>query len=173
MSEAFFALAGALIGVLGTLGTEFMRARRDEHRTKLVALQLASFEFLGAIAQMRMIIYNLHQDPSNEKIIDRMFDAHMQARASFERLRLTSSSVKVQEAGRYILRYAFGLLRLVQGKDRRSDELDKHPAELISEWHEALLVEIRRELGVTHPDRIFADRRDWISFPGFKRDLEI
>jgi hypothetical protein len=52
-----------------------------------------------------------------------MREAHDQARAQYERLRLTTSSLRAQEDARYALRYAYGLLRLLDGDSPREDEV--------------------------------------------------
>ncbi|MFI5953740.1 hypothetical protein [Cryptosporangium sp. NPDC051539] len=121
---------------------------------------------------MRHLTYELHRDLSNDDLISRNLEVHMQARAAYEQLRLTSNSAKTQEAGRYVLRYAYGLLRLVLGRTLREDELDRHPIELLADWHLRLLVEVRREMGSTQPEAVFGEPREWMTFPGFKTSAD-
>lgn len=168
MSEAIFALAGTALGIIGTLAVDLIGYQREAHSLKKSALRAACVEFMAAIEQLRHLAYELHRDLSDEDLRSRTLETHMQARAAYERLRLTASSVRTQEAGRYVLRYAYGLLRLVHGRDRREDEQDKHPIQLLAEWHTVLLTEVRRELGFEDAESLYVEPREWMTFPGFK-----
>jgi hypothetical protein len=59
-----------------------------------------------------------------------------EARAHFERLRLTAASLDVQTSGRCVLRYAYGLLRQAEGKPPREDELERGPLRML---HDSLI----------------------------------
>lgn len=167
MLAASFALAGTLLGIIGALAIDFARSRRDARAQQSSALRAACVEFLGTIEQMRHLTYELNREPSDTDLRNRILDTHMRARSAYEQLRLSSYSAKTQEAGRYVLRYAYGILRLAYGRDLRDDERDKHPIQLLGEWQAALLVEVRRELGYKDVSSVFAEPREWMTFPGF------
>ncbi|MEV8563425.1 hypothetical protein AB0478_45025 [Streptomyces sp. NPDC051917] len=53
MREAFFALAGTALGVLGTLVTDVWRARRDDLRERRQRPRDACIDFTVALVRMR------------------------------------------------------------------------------------------------------------------------
>jgi hypothetical protein len=56
MTAAIFALAGTVLGVLGTLAVELFHARTENLQSRRAALRLACADFTTAVALMR----NLH-----------------------------------------------------------------------------------------------------------------
>ena len=63
MAAAIFALAGALIGVFGTLAVELARARTEDIRTRREAVRLACADFSAAVALIRTLIGELKAKP--------------------------------------------------------------------------------------------------------------
>ncbi|GIF45788.1 hypothetical protein DFJ67_5223 [Asanoa ferruginea] len=172
MSEAWFALAGALIGLLGSLGTDLLRGRREDRKHQEAQLRSTFAEYAAAIAEIKAVAFEVSRTPEDELLRSRIYDSHMTARSILERLRLTSASMGVQEAARYALRYAYGLLRLAQGREPRPDEQDRHPVQLLDQWFTTLLIEMRKDLGLRHPDRVFPERAEWVVFPQAERSGE-
>lgn len=63
MAAAFFALGGALIGVVGTLLTALVGGRREERRTRTDTLRQACTEFLTEVSRLRDLSHELHVEP--------------------------------------------------------------------------------------------------------------
>jgi hypothetical protein len=91
-----------------------------------------------------------------------MRSAHADARVHYERLRLTSASRDVQEVGRQVIRYAFGLLRQAEGLPPRDDEAQRGPLMLLHESLLALYASVRREIGVPHADDLYVEPEEWM-----------
>jgi hypothetical protein len=122
MISAIFALAGTLIGLLGTVAVELFRGRTDDTRSRRDALRLACADFTADVARMKNLSIELMNDPADKAILNAMRESHREARVHYERLRLITASQSAQEAGRYLVRYAYGLLRQAEGKTPREDE---------------------------------------------------
>ena len=170
MTAAIFALAGALIGVLGTLAVELARSRAEDARSHREALRLACADFTAAVARMVNLAIQL-KDPDSAHI-DKMREAHVEARVNYERLRLISGSRDVQEAGRHVLRYKFGLLRRAEGKSPRYDELERSPRILLQDWLLRLYVEVRKEIGVPRPQDVYREPDEWLEPQHFASPVE-
>jgi hypothetical protein len=164
MTAAIFALAGTLVGVLGTLSIELARNRAEDIRSRREALKLASADFTSTVARITNLALN-SRDPDVTRI-NLMYEAHREARICYERLRLIAKSREVQEAGRHVLRYAFGLLREAEGLPRRQDELERGPRLLLNDWLMNFYVEVRREIGIPHPDNIYREPETWLGRSG-------
>jgi hypothetical protein len=160
MTAAIFALLGTLVGVLGTLTVELTRSRTENIRFRREAIRLASADFTAAVTR----IINLVLEFSNPDItrIDSIYEAHREARACYERLRFMATSNEVQEAGRYVIRYAYGLLREAQNLPRRDDELERGPRLLLNDWLITFYVEVRRELGIPRPENVYREPDHWL-----------
>jgi hypothetical protein len=160
MTAAIFALAGTLIGVLGTLAVELARQRTEDKRSHREAIRLACADFTAAVALMVNLAVQ-SKDPDSTQI-DKMREAHLETRVGYERLRLISGSRDVQEAGRYVLRYAFGLLRRAEGKPPRYDELEQSPRMMLQDWLMKLYIAVRQEIGVPHPQDVYREPDEWL-----------
>ena len=84
----------------------------------------------------------------------------------YERLRLTAASGDAQKAARYVLRYAYGLLRQIEGKLPRDDEKERGPLMMRQHSLTTLVAEVRREIGVPHADDVYREPDEWM-----ERDL--
>jgi hypothetical protein len=160
MTAAIFALVGTLVGVLGTLAVELARSRAENMRVRHENLRQASAEFTAAVARIINLVLEF-KDPDIPRI-DLMYEAHREARVCYERLRLISTSREVQEAGRYVIRYAYGLLREAQTLPRREDELERGPRLLLNDWLMKFYIEIRREIGIPQPENIYREPDSWL-----------
>lgn len=145
---------------MGTLAVELARSRATDKRSHREALRLACADFTAAVARMVNLAIEL-KDPDSTHI-NKMHEAHLETRVCYERLRLISGSRDVQEAGRYVLRYTFGLLRRAEGKQPRHDELERGPRMLLQDWLMRLYVEIRKEIGVPHPQEVYREPDEWL-----------
>ncbi len=56
MIVAIFALAGTVLGVLGTLAIELTRTRADNIRARREALRLTCTDFISAVARTRNLL---------------------------------------------------------------------------------------------------------------------
>lgn len=153
--EAFFALAGTALGILGTLVTDVRRARRDDLRERRQRLRDA-FDFTVALVRMRQAHWGRGYDDDTRRAA--MRDAHDEARTQYERLRLITSSLRVQEEARYALRYAYGLLRQLDGNAPREDEVEPSALDQIEDRLVRLFTEVRRELGVPRSHHVLSER---------------
>jgi hypothetical protein len=162
MSEAVFALAGALVGVLGTLGTEFLRARRDERRLRTEVVQRAAADFVSLISDVVQISLDMGENPNDDALLSKASDANRAMRAQYERLRLVASRCQTQEAARHMIRYAYGIQRMALGRPPREDEHDREPLALVADWMVTFCIEVRKETGVSEPENVYREPSDWI-----------
>ena len=169
MTAAIFALIGALLGVLGTLATEFSRARTEDSRSRRETLRLTCADFTSAVTRMRGLARQVKEQSENPVPRAMLREVTLDARVYYERLRLTSTSRDVQKAGRYALRYAYGIARRAEGMPPRDDELERDPILLTHDWLLELYAVVRRELGVPNPNGIFREPEEWLGWT----DLEL
>jgi hypothetical protein len=164
MTLAIFALVGTLVGVLGTLATQLIGARTENLRSRRDNLRLTCADFASAIARIKELACEVMEQraDSDPDAWNSIRAAHLEARVHYERLRLVSSSMEVQESGRYALRYAYGLIQQAAGDALRKDELERGPLGLLHESLLELYAAVRRELGITQPDEIFREPDEWL-----------
>lgn len=168
MTAAIFALIGTALGILGTLTVELVRARTVNVSSRREALRLACADFTASVARMRALaMESIHNRPDAD-LMSLMHEAHREARIHYERLRLTAVSQDVQEAGRYVLRYAYGLLRQMEGKPPRDDEREHGPIKMLHNSLITLYAAARRETGVPHADDVYREPDEWLGNPGPK-----
>lgn len=167
MTAAIFALVGTLIGVIGTLLTELVRNRVEDSRTRRENLRSACVDFTTAVARMTNLILALEEAPEDSKL-GPILDAHVEARACYERLRLTAASPDIQKAGHCVVRYAFGMLRQAQGRPPRDDERNHNPRMLLQDWLMVLYSEVRREIGVPRPGDLHREPDEWLAPVNFR-----
>ena len=91
-----------------------------------------------------------------------MHDAHREARVHYERLRLTAASPDVQRVARHVLRYAYGMLRQIEGKPPRADEQESGPLRMLHTSLMTLYAEVRREIGIPRPDDVYEEPDAWL-----------
>jgi hypothetical protein len=78
-------------------------------------------------------------------------------------LRLTATSLEVQKAGRYVLRYTFGVIRQAEGRPLRDDELEHGPMMLLQDWLMILYAEVRKEIGVSQAKNVYREPDEWLA----------
>jgi hypothetical protein len=168
VSEAVFALVGALLGVSGTLATEVVRARREDVRQTRRDLLTSCVDFTAAVMAVRQLAWTLCMSGSTERGQVELVEADSVMRTAFQRLRLVSGRLETQEAARYAVRYAHGLARLTRDQPLREDETETHPVVLLDDWLARLHVSVRRELGLPEADAVYRERPEWQNWPGMR-----
>jgi len=164
MIVAIFTLIGTALGVLGTVGAQLVGAHKQDIRSRREELRQACVDFAAALARLRelgilLIAPRADSDPQGWNSIR---ESHLAARTHYERLRLTSSSRDVQEAGRRALRYAFGIILQAGGKPPRDDERERGPLSLLNDSLIELYAAVRRELGLPRPDEVYREPDEWL-----------
>jgi hypothetical protein len=157
MTTALFALAGVVIGTVGTLLADALRDRRADRRDQRKALRATCADFTSAIARMKQAGFDLDVGGDPEQVRNRFDAAHSNARALYEALRLTSNSVTAQEAARLAIRYALGYWQVMSGFDPRPDEVDQGPLAELTKQMDVLYVAVRRELGIKDPESLYSE----------------
>jgi hypothetical protein len=166
VAAAIFALLGVLIGALSAFGVELVRARVENRRLRQDALRLACADFAATVSHMWNMALALKSKPADKKLAGTFHETFWEARMHYERLRLTTASGGVQKEARYVLRYAYGLLREREGLPRRDDEMEKGPFMMLQHSLLKLVGEVRREIGVPHSGDVFREPDEWM-----ERDL--
>jgi hypothetical protein len=163
MTAAIFALAGTLLGVLGTVMVEWVRARTENSHARYEAIRLACADLISTLARLKEHAFELISTPGDPALMSALRDAHAEARGHYERLRLTASSKEAQQAGRCAIRYAYGLIRQIEGKQPREDESERGPVWMMHQAVMDLCAAVRRETGVPKPDDMFREPDEWIA----------
>jgi hypothetical protein len=161
MTAAIFALVGTLLGISGTLLVEIRRGRAEATQSRREALRNTCADFTDAIIRVRELAIRWQQAPSDSSLRESTWKAHDETWTQYERLRLISASTDVQEAGRHLIRYTWGLMREAEGKTLREDEQADGPFALTYEWLQKFYIAARRELGVPQAEKVYAEPREW------------
>src|SRR5262249_40325842 len=156
--EALFALAGTTLGIGGTLLADLVRSRNDDRRDRRAQLRSVCVDFTSALVEIRQAYWGRAYGENQEARRAALQRAHDVARTGYERLRLSTSSLAVQEEARFALRYAYGLLRQFEGLPPRPDEIDTGPIDQLDDRLVRLYTAVRRELGTPDPERILSER---------------
>jgi hypothetical protein len=165
MSQAFFAIAGAIVGVLGTVLTELVGARHEGQRIWREALRSVCANLASEVSQLRDLSHQLRRDPHNPDLKRAAEQAHTRARGFQEQLRLTSKSVGTQEAGRWLMHCVYYQWRSTQGG--RGDFWEARKA--MDMWLTKLYVEARKELGLGASD-VYQDPEGGLPVPGVNKE---
>lgn len=167
MSAAWFALGGALIGVLGTVLTEFARGRRDDQKIWREELRSVCAEFVSALSNLQDLSHELRKSPENSEVQRAAQEAHSRLRGLQDRLRLTSKSVSTQEAARWLLHCGYYQWKSTQGG--KGDFWQAHND--IRTWLAKFYVAARGELGL-ESSPVYQDPPEGLPIPGGKRQTE-
>lgn len=162
MTAAIFALAGALIGVLGAFAIEWVRERNESLRLRQDKLRLTCADFTAAVTRMWNLAIELEAEPADAELKSSFYEAHRESRVHYERLRLTAASTAVQESARLVLRYAYGMLRKIEGKPLRDDELERGPLIMLQNSLITLVANVRHEIGVPHANDVYREPDEWM-----------
>jgi hypothetical protein len=143
------------------LASETATAERE--RSTAEALRLAAAELTATLANIDLLASGLKRsaDQDHRRTLEQLSSLQREARARYETLRLLGSR-ETQRAGRMALRHAWAMWRQAEtGDDPRSDEYRGDPP--WRRYHRellALLISIRRDLGLPDPDDVFAEPDD-------------
>lgn len=163
MSSALYALAGTVIGVLGTVLVDVVRGRREERGRSHEALRTVSADFTAQIARVRRYSFQVRAEPGNQGTWQMLETEFSEARASYERLLLTSESTVTQEASRRVVHFTYHMAyaaRVQQAETFRQCETE------MMNWSAKLYTEIRRELGLKNPANVYKDPPGGFPIPG-------
>jgi hypothetical protein len=169
---AIFALAGALIGVTGSVLVEHVRARADVYRRHGAALQEACAEFASALVHVRHLSLRVRDEGDPDREIEgRIRASYEEAWRAYVRIQLLSNSERMQHEARYAIRHAWGFSQeMTTGIDPRTDEYPSEaPGVRLTESLRRFYVEARRELGVKAPDAVALEPPDWDRHPSAAR----
>jgi hypothetical protein len=144
MSQALFALAGAFVGVLGTVLTALVSGRHEERRIWHETLRSIVASLTSEVSLLRDLSHQLHWDPEDPDLRRAAEQAHTRARSFQEQLRLTSRSTATQEAARWLVHCAYHQWKVTQGG--RGDFWEARRA--LDRWLTRLYIETRKELGL-------------------------
>jgi hypothetical protein len=167
MSEAWFALAGILIGVGGSVLIDSLRSRRDDRRVSRESLRLAASEFMARVALARRISLErshrrLNHASTTPDAGPNVALAFAEARAEYERFSLIAESIESLEAARYVLHYALWMSYAAEG---RRTGIHEASVELLS-WSLKFRVAVRKELGLRKPGNVYRDPMGGLPEPG-------
>jgi hypothetical protein len=84
MSQAIFALLGALIGAFGAVSSNLIVVRRADARSQRDALRTAATEFAAAISRIRHLSYQARPGVENTELDLKFQEAHTAARVEYE-----------------------------------------------------------------------------------------
>lgn len=161
MLAALFALAGALIGVLGTVLTELVRGRRDSEKFHQEELRSICAELATGVIRLQDISHELRRSPDDPQLQRTAEEVHSRAHAIQERLRLVSTSAATQEAGRWLVHCAYYQWRSALGGPGEFWEARKG----VHQWLSKLHIEARKELGLAGSP-IYNDPPEGLPIPG-------
>jgi len=154
MSQALFAIAGTIVGVLGTIvanvTTNFINAKRVEAKDWQDALRSVVTELTGEILNVRDLSHRLREDPEDRDLLLTIQRSFSKARTLRHTLRLISKSRATQEAGYQLIHYVYWVWRIARG-DGGDADFDAATAGTAI-WMTRLYVESRKELGLGESD---------------------
>lgn len=167
MSAAWFALGGALVGVLGTVLTDLARGRRDDRKLWREELRSICAEFVGEVAHLESLSHELRRSPDDSQFQRAAQEAQSRVRGLQDRLRLTSKSVSTQEAARWLVHCGYWQWRSTQGG--RGDFWQAQ--EDMRTWLAKFYVAARKELGL-ESSAVYQDPPEGLPIPDGKRPAE-
>lgn len=167
MTAAWFALGGALIGVLGTVLTDFAGSRRDDRKSWREELRSVCAEFVGEVAHLEDLSHELRRSPEDSEFQRAAQEAHSRVRGLHDRLRLTSRSAPTQEAARRLLHYGYYQWRSTQGGPGDFWQAQED----IRTWLAKFYVEARKELDLGSSP-VYEDPPEGFPVPGDNRQKE-
>jgi hypothetical protein len=161
MTAALFTLAGAIVGMLGTLATELVRGRRDDHKLWREEFRSTCANLASEVSRLRDISHELRKDSSDARLRRDAHEAHSQARALQEKLRLISKTVQTQEAGRQLIHHVYYQWRAAEGGGADFWQARRG----LDEWLTKFYVAARSELGLDG-STVYEDPPEKLPVPG-------
>jgi hypothetical protein len=164
-SEALFALAGAVIGVGGTLTTELVRAHIGRRQAARDVLLAACVDFSASMARMGNLSLAIKNDPDDSARHERMRIEYGEARVCYERLRLLLESQSAQEHARRALYHSMRRWRAAEGLESPDEGWGSgdQATSLLEDAVASLYIEVRRQLGLRQPGDLFREPQEWLS----------
>jgi hypothetical protein len=156
MTAALYALAGALIGVIGSAVADMIREKRELRRRNQEELRSICSDFTAQLARVRRYLFRLQSDPQNEELWELVDSAFTEARAHNERLLITAELMATQEAARHAIHFVYWMIQVTRLQSGGYDEC----REEFGRWLEKLYVSVRRELGLKNPMDVYLQRLD-------------
>lgn len=164
MPAALYALVGTVIGVLGAVLADTVRARRDTRRVSREALRVVCSDFTAQLTRARRNCQINHgpEGPLDQETWQQLQITFTEARTYYERMLITASSVAIQEAARNALHFTYWMWRLArtEGSGFRDAE-----AQALG-WSKKLYTEVRRELGIKDAGNVYEDPPGGLPKPG-------
>jgi hypothetical protein len=159
---ALYALAGTVIGILGTVLADAIRERRQERLQSQEALRTACSDFMAQVARVRRYSLTLRLEPQNQETWLLTRGAFTEARAHYERLLITADSLATQEAARHVIHFVYWMSRAAHGDITGFAECHDE----LRDWTAKPYAEVRRELRLRHPDAVYKDPPGSFNAPG-------
>jgi hypothetical protein len=169
MNAGIFALAGAVLGIAGTLLADMLRFKKGDARERRETLRRACEDLTTALIRMRQVYLDHYANPAASTWRTPMWEAHNDARLYCERLKLTAGSENVQLEARYAMRYGYGLWRQLNGEAPRADERDAAPIRQLDVRLTNLYVAVRKELGMPNPSAVLSEPDFFETLPVVER----
>lgn len=168
MTEALFTLAGAIVGMLGSFVTELVRGRRDDRKLWREELRATCAALASEISRLRDLSHELRASPHDATVRRDAQETHARARALLEKLRLTSTSVQTQEAGRQMIHHVYYQWRATQG-----GKTDFWVAQQgLVEWQAKFYAAARAELDLDG-SALYEDPPEGLPLPGANRERTV
>lgn len=161
MTEAIFALLGVVVGSIGTVLGDLLKARRDHNKAKLDTIREICSDFGAAISGMKVATYDFLARGDSPECREQFAIAHRCARSKYEQLRLCSDSLDSQRHARMALHDANGFWRQTIGLPPREGDSGRDLAANADYSLRKLYVEVRKELGLRSPAEVFSDPDKW------------
>lgn len=170
MSAALYALAGTVIGILGTVLLDIVRGRRETRSRAREVLRVVCSDFTTQLTRARRYsgIHHGPLGPVDQETWQQMQAIFTEARTCYERMLITADSVSIQAAARCALHYTFWMWRTARTDDQAFKEAE---AQTLS-WLKKLYVEVRRELGIKSPGNVYEDPHGGLPKPGIEHNLD-
>jgi hypothetical protein len=154
MSQAFFAIAGTIVGVLGTIvanvATNLINAKREDAKAWQETFRSVVSELTSEVLNMRGLSHRIREYPEDKDLrlaIQRSFTRVQTLRRT---LQLISKSRATQEASDLVNHYVYWVWRIARGDGGLADfDMAEESTNL---WLRKLYTEVRKELGLGASD---------------------
>jgi hypothetical protein len=168
VSAGFYALAGTLLGVLGTAFVTLINTRTENRRISREALRSACTDLTTTLMRVRQLSIEMHEVGYQEELWDETNRLLADAQAAYERFRIVADSSATQQAARRCVHHGYWLSRSA-GKNRGNWQ-EEHDS--LMRWMTELYKNVRRELGVRHFRSIYMDPPGGLPEPPVNQSTE-
>ena len=150
MSEALFAIAGTIVGVLGTIvtnvTTNLINAKREEAKAWQEALRSVVADLTSEVLKVRGLSHRLKEYPEDKELVLAIQQSFSKATTLRHQLRLISKSLATQEASHLLTHYVYWVWRIARGDGGPADFDAANEGTYV--WTRKLYIEVRKELGL-------------------------